>query len=162
MSPNCSTRASPARTRAARVHRGTLALAHEFTWHCLAPALERDPSDGGPWDFQLDMEELMRGWTPKPFFPGNLPEFPPALRRQGSSIVAEFYDPTDRFEATRHHDRGVALFDSGEYGEAVEALNESLQLAPGRVATLYYKGMALAKMGRHEQALEIYDGAPST
>ena len=78
---------------------GRLAVAHEFTWHRLAPALERDPSDGGPWDFPLDREGLSRGWAPPVFLPTNLPEFPPALRREGQAIIADFYDPTDRFAA---------------------------------------------------------------
>lgn len=138
---------------------GTLALAHEFTWHRLAPALERDPSDGDPWDFQLDREKVVRSWSPRPFFEPSLPESSLALRREGASIIAEFYDPTSYFEAAEHHDRGVALFESGEYEEAVEALNTSLELLPDRIATLYYKGTALAKMGRHEQALDVYDGA---
>lgn len=131
---------------------GTLALAHEFTWHRLAPAIERDPSDGGPWDFPLDVEGLVRGWAPPLYFPGNLPEFPLALRREGPSIVAEFYDPTDRFEAVRHHDRGVAFFDSGQYEEAMEALDASLKLAPDRVAAFYYKGTALHRAGEAGQA----------
>lgn len=78
---------------------GRLATAHEFTWHRLTPAIERDPSDGGPWDFRLDWEALSRGWAPGPWLPTNLPEFPPALRREGSSIMAEFYDPTNHFSA---------------------------------------------------------------
>ena len=135
------------------------ARAHEFTWHRLAVAIERDPADGDPWDFPLDIEKLAQGWAPPPSFATNLPEFPPALRREGPSIVAEFYDPTDHYEAAMHHDRGVALFDSGEYNEAVEALNTSLELMSDRVATLYYKGTALAKLGRHDKALEAYDAA---
>ena len=138
---------------------GRMALAHEFTWHRLAPALERDPSDGGPWDFPLDVERLMRGWAPTPFFPGNLPEFPPGLRHEGPSIVAELYDPTDHFEATRLYDEGVALFESGMYEEAVKALDASLELAPDRVAALYYKGTALAKLSEHRAALGAYDAA---
>lgn len=78
---------------------GRLAVAHEFTWHRLVPAVERDPSDGGPWDFLLDWKALSRGWAPRPMLPANLPEFPPALRREGLSIIAEFYDPTDHFSA---------------------------------------------------------------
>lgn len=138
---------------------GTLALAHEFTWHRLTTALERDLSDGGQWDFPLDVEGLTRGWAPPLHFPGNLPEFPPALRREGPFIVAEFYDPTDRFEAARHYDKGVAFFNSGKYDEAVEALDASLELAPDRVAALYYRGTALAKLDRHQEALEAYDVA---
>jgi tetratricopeptide (TPR) repeat protein len=138
---------------------GKNAVAHEFTWHRLAPALERDPSDGGSWDFPLDEGSLMQGWAPMPFFPANLPEFPPAIRREGRSIIGEFYDPTDRFDAARLYDRGVAHFEAGEYDEAVEALDASLQLAPDRVAALYYKGTALAKLGRHEVALKVYDAA---
>lgn len=136
---------------------GTLALAHEFTWHRLATAVERDPSDGGPWDFALDVEGLVRGWAPMMALPANLPEFPPALRREGRYIVAEFYDPADSFEAARHYDRGVAHFEDGEYDEALEALDASLELVPDRVAALYYKGTALAKLGRHGEALKIYD-----
>jgi tetratricopeptide (TPR) repeat protein len=138
---------------------GTDAVAHEFTWHRLAPALERDPSDGGSWDFPLDEGWLIQGWAPMPYFPANLPEFPPALRREGRSIIISFYDPTDHFEAARHYDRGVAHFETGEYDEAVEALDASLVLMPDRVAALYYKGTALAKLGRHGEALKVYDAA---
>jgi hypothetical protein len=138
---------------------GTLAVAHEFTWHRLAPALERDPSDGGPWDFPLDAEGLMRGWAPTPFLPTNLPEFPPALRREGPSIIAEFYDPTNHFEAMIPYNRGVALFESGSYEQAVEAFDAVLNLTPEEVSALYYKGTALAKLGRYQAALKTYDAA---
>src|SRR5215210_6501205 len=101
----------------------------------------------------------MQGWTPMLYFPTNLPEFPPALRRKGRSIIVEFYDPTDHFEAARHLDRGVAHFEAGEYDEAVEALDASLELAQGLVAALFYKGVALAKLCRHGEALKSYDAA---
>jgi tetratricopeptide (TPR) repeat protein len=111
------------------------------------------------WDFPLDEGWLMQGWAPMPFFPTNLPEFPPALRREGRSIIISFYDPTDHFEAARHYDRSLAHFEIGEYDEAVEALDASLELMPDRVAALYYKGTALAKLGRHGEALKVYDAA---
>jgi hypothetical protein len=44
-------------------------------------------------------EFTSRGWAPMPFFPTNLPEFPPSLRREGPSVVAELYDPTSHFAA---------------------------------------------------------------
>jgi len=138
---------------------GTDALAHEFTWHRLVTAVERDPSDGGPWDFALDPEGLTRGWAPMLVLPATLPEFPPALRREGQSIVAEFYDPADRFEAARHYDRGVVHFENGEYDEALETLDASLELIPDRVATLYLKSTALTNLGRHGEALKVYDAA---
>ena len=80
---------------------GPLAVAHEFTWHRLAPAVERDPSDGAPWDFSFDWEGLSRGWAPPVLFPTNLVEFPPALRREGQSISVQFYDPAIYFALSR-------------------------------------------------------------
>lgn len=138
---------------------GTLAVAHEFTWHRLAPALERNPADGGPWDFPLDVEGLTRGWAPKPFLPANLPEFPPALRREGPFIMVEFYDPTDHFDAVGLYNRAIVLFDSGRYEQSVEALDALLNLTPDEVGAFYYKGTALAKLGRHQAALKAYDAA---
>lgn len=80
---------------------GRLARAHEFTWHRLAVAIERDPADGGPWDFPLDIEKLAQGWAPMPFFPTNLLEFPPALYREEFYINAEFYDPEYYYALSR-------------------------------------------------------------
>ena len=98
----------------------------------------------------------MRGWAPTLILPTNLPEFPPALRREGPSIIAEFHDPTNHFEAMIPYNRDVALFESGSYEQAVEAFGATLEIRPDHELALYNKIVALAKQGKEEAAAEHF------
>jgi hypothetical protein len=71
---------------------GRLAMVHEFTWHRLVSTLSKDPENESSWSFNLDFDALAAGWVPPIILPINLPEFPPALRREGNKIVLSFYD----------------------------------------------------------------------
>jgi tetratricopeptide (TPR) repeat protein len=51
---------------------------------------------------------------------------------------------------------GVALRNVGRPDDAVVALDRSLELDPGRVATHAHRGVALAANGRHGEALAAY------
>jgi tetratricopeptide (TPR) repeat protein len=132
------------------------ARAHEFTWHRLAAALERDPSDTAPWDFPLDWEKLSEGWAPPVFFPANLVEFPPALRREGDSIIAEFYDPEGYYVLSV-----VRQFEEiGDYRSVVEEATRGLDLAHDnalRIEFLVTRAGALDELERYDEALSDYN-----
>ena len=67
-------------------------MVHEFTWHRLVSTLSKNPCDEGAWSFDLDFSAIAAGWYPPVIMPINLPEFPPALRRDGNKIIVSFYD----------------------------------------------------------------------
>lgn len=69
------------------------ARAHEFTWHQLVTAVEKDPSENSNSDFDIDISVLNKSWCPPLIFPMNLRKFPSALRREGDFISVHFYDP---------------------------------------------------------------------
>lgn len=71
---------------------GTLAMVHEFTWHRLVSTLSKNPGDESAWSFDLDFGAIAAGWYSPVAIPINLPEFPPALRRDGNKIIVSFYD----------------------------------------------------------------------
>lgn len=71
---------------------GPLAMVHEFTWHRLVGVLAKPPDHGDAWKFNLDWEAIASVWKPVIVFPLNLPEFPPALSREGNIIYVDFYD----------------------------------------------------------------------
>jgi len=135
-----------------------LARAHEFTWHRLATALERDPSDSGPWDFPLDWERLAQGWAPPVIFPTNLAEFPPALHREGDSISVEFYDPEVYYALSL-----VRNFEEmGVYDRLLEEATRGLSLAQDnvqKVGFLVARAGALDELGRYDEALRDLDEA---
>lgn len=135
-----------------------LARAHEFTWHRLAAALERDPSDGAPWDFALDWEKLAQGWAPMVFFPVNLLEFPPSLHRESDAIIAEFYDPDVYYALSR-----VREFEQmGDYDLLLEEATRGLDLAQDgnqKIRFLVARAAALDELEKYDEALEDYDAA---
>ena len=72
---------------------GPLAMVHEFTWHRLTGVLTKPPDHEDAWKFDLDWKAIASVWKPPAVvFPLNLPEFPPALRREGNVIYVDFYD----------------------------------------------------------------------
>lgn len=135
-----------------------LARAHEFTWHRLAAAVERDPSDDARWDFPLEWERLAQGWTPVVYFPVNLVEFPPALHREEDSIYAEFYDPDVYYALSR-----VQEFEQlGEYSLLLEEATRGLGLAQDdtqKARFFVLRGAALDELERYDEALRNYDEA---
>ena len=134
------------------------ARAYELTWHRLAVALKRDPSDIDSWDFPLDWKELAEDWAPPAFFSGNLVEFPPALYREGQAIHAEFYDPEPYYSLSRIWE----LQKLGEHEPLLEEATRGLAStdAPALKARfLVARGGSLDELGRYEAALRDYGEA---
>jgi hypothetical protein len=71
---------------------GPLAVVHEFTWHRLVSVLAKSPDHENAWRFDFDWQAVASVWKPVVIFPLNLPEFPPALRREGDVIYVDFYE----------------------------------------------------------------------
>lgn len=130
---------------------GKYARAFEFTWHRLIPALERNPNDGGSWDFSIDFEQLSKGWVPPLVYPTNLPEFPSALRREGDSIIAEFYNPEVYYILSGI----VELEQMNILGQIPIEAQKGLEIAedPEHVATF------LIALGNYDLENEAYDSA---
>ncbi len=137
---------------------GKMALAHEFTWHRLVPALERNPKDSDPWDFKFDFEQLKKGWNPPTIFPENLIGFPSALRRESDSIIAEFFDPEVYFIIS-----GINFFEQiGEIELIQVEAKKGLQIAekPEHIAIfLIALGNYYGNIEDSETALDYYTQA---
>ncbi len=71
---------------------GPLAVLHEFTWHRLVSVLSKSPLSQDAWSFAFDWQAISNGWAPPIYFPDNLPEFPPSLKRDGDMITVSLYD----------------------------------------------------------------------
>ena len=52
---------------------------------------------------------------------------------------------------------GQDLLDRGEYQDAINSFDKSLNVYPKSVYYMYGKGLALARLGKHEEAIEYYD-----
>ncbi len=55
--------------------------------------------------------------------------------------------------------RGMILIELGEFKDALDSFNRSLEIDPQSAQALYWKAGVLAEMGRAEKALEFYDEA---
>jgi tetratricopeptide (TPR) repeat protein len=55
--------------------------------------------------------------------------------------------------------RGVSLYDSGKYEEAIECLDKSLEANSKNTQTWYYKGLVLAHRSQYNEAISCYDEA---
>jgi hypothetical protein len=99
-----------------------LSPAFEFTWHRLVSAITQPPSVVGGWDFSLDWEIVTSGWHSMPFFPINLIEFPPALKRVGNTIQVKFYDPAVYFDLSHM----VMAEQMGDVETAIKIATEAL------------------------------------
>lgn len=134
------------------------ARAHEFTWHRLVAALEKDLRGHESWDFPLDWEAIAKGWHPPVFFPLNLPEFPPALEWDGDSIRVRFYDPEVYYSLSAVKE----LAEIGRFDILVEEATKGLQTADRQehtAALLVARAGALTELARYEEALADCDAA---
>jgi tetratricopeptide (TPR) repeat protein len=99
-----------------------------------------------------------KGWVPPVFFPTNLMESPPALHREGDSIIAEFYDPDVYYALSL-----VRNFEEmGDYERVLEEATRGLGLAQDnaqKVGFLVARAGALDELGSYDEALRDYDEA---
>lgn len=100
---------------------GRNAVAHEFTWHRLAGAIDRDDLEID--EFPLDWEKITAGWCPYVFLGSNLVEFPPAIQRRGKIISARFYDPEIYFVLSNV----IYLLQMGSYELMLNEANKGLE-----------------------------------
>jgi hypothetical protein len=137
---------------------GKLARAHEFTWHRLVTAIRKPPSDKKGWNFPLDVATIHSGWHSMMFFPMNLVEFPPALRKAKNMIYSNFYDPEIYYTISHINE----LIDAEKYDvafrEATIAL--SIKLSPVlRARILSKRGFVLEKFGKPREAIKDFEEA---
>ena len=134
------------------------AQAHEFTWHRLVAALEKDLRGRESWDFPLDWQAIAKGWHPPVFFALNLPEFPPALEWDGNSIRVRFYDPEVYYSLSAVKE----LAEIQKFDILVEEATKGLRIAdkPEHTAALLVaRADALTELARYEEALADCDAA---
>lgn len=137
-----------------------LARAHEFTWHRLAAAIERDPDSEDPWEFDLDWELIAKGWAPPVYFPVNLIEFPPVLNRINDSIIAEFYNPQVYYSLSLIRE----LEQIGDFDLLLEEAEKGIQFAEEdehKIRFLVAKGSAYDEKEKYDDALHEYEEALS-
>lgn len=134
------------------------ARAHEFTWHRLACAIEQNPAGEEAWKFDLNWNLIAKGWAPMVFFPVNLIEFPPALKRKKDVIVAEFYDPEVYYSLSMIRE----LEQMGEFDLLLEEAEIGLQLSVDmehKVQFLIAIGSAYDEKMEYDAALNAYEEA---
>ena len=56
--------------------------------------------------------------------------------------------------------KGNDLLNEGKYHAALNFFNDYLEVYPKSVYFMYGKGLALAQLGKHEEAIECYNLAP--
>ena len=71
---------------------GAPAMVHEFLWHRLVGALEKDPLDDDSCRFPLDPDALASGWLPPIYTPFNPPRFPVGLQRSQNAITMTLFE----------------------------------------------------------------------
>jgi tetratricopeptide (TPR) repeat protein len=57
------------------------------------------------------------------------------------------------------HNKGIALFYQGKYGEAISAFDKAIEIDPQYAAAWTSKGNALDKLGKYDEAIESYNKA---
>ncbi len=62
-------------------------------------------------------------------------------------------------EADVYVDRGILAYDSKQYGEALEAFQQALRLAPDNINALYYTGLTYMAMQQHAAAQAVFEQA---
>lgn len=65
----------------------------------------------------------------------------------------------DELVAINGYTRGLVLLVGGRFGEAANALTESIQRDPNAARPRHYRGVVHSKMGHHEEALDDYERA---
>src|SRR5262249_50749815 len=58
-----------------------------------------------------------------------------------------------------YYNRGVALYEKGEYARAIEDYNQAIQLNPGFAPAFLNRGNAFDGKGEYERAIQDYDRA---
>ena len=59
--------------------------------------------------------------------------------------------------AASWNSKGLSLYSQGNYGEALQAFNNSIELDPRFPQTFYNKGNALYSQGKYDEAIEAYN-----
>jgi tetratricopeptide (TPR) repeat protein len=54
--------------------------------------------------------------------------------------------------------KGYALSNAGNYAEAINAFSKGIEINPKDAGAYYNRGLAYAKTGRHEKAIETSTG----
>ncbi|MBI2759359.1 MAG: DUF4238 domain-containing protein [Chloroflexi bacterium] len=133
--------------------------AFEFTWHRLVGTIRKPPSDKKGWDFPLDWKVIADGWHSVPWFPLNLAEFPPPLKKVGNTIQTTFYNPEIYYSISII----LMLEKVGQHEDAIKEASNALlnnQLSPSvRARILALRGNALAETGRHRDAIKDFKDA---
>ena len=57
------------------------------------------------------------------------------------------------------HDEAVFLFCSGKYEESIECFDRIISINPTSMVAFGYKGLALQKLKRHQEAVHCYEKA---
>jgi tetratricopeptide (TPR) repeat protein len=60
-----------------------------------------------------------------------------------------------------HYNFGLALFEEGKTGEAIDHYNKALRIAPNSVDVYSNRGLAYANLGQYQRAIEDYNEAIS-
>jgi len=133
-----------------------LAVAHEFTWHNLAVAIEDPKSTDIDLDFTQHLKLLAKGWVPPLIMPMNLVRFPSPLKREGDSIFSRFYDPEIYYKISEIKN----LEAMGEYKDVITLSDEALEIADTdqlKIPILVSKGGALDELNNFDEAIILYD-----
>lgn len=57
------------------------------------------------------------------------------------------------------YDEGVFLFCTGRYEESIECFDKIISINPASMIAFGYKGLALQKLRRHQEAIQCYEKA---
>ena len=62
-------------------------------------------------------------------------------------------------EVSSLYDEAVFLFCSGKYEESIECFDRIISTNPASMIAFVYKGLALQKLKRHQEAVHCYEKA---
>lgn len=60
-------------------------------------------------------------------------------------------------ETNSLYDDGVFLFCTGKYEESIECFDKIISINPDSMIAFGYKGLALQKLRRHQEAIQCYE-----
>jgi tetratricopeptide (TPR) repeat protein/serine/threonine protein kinase len=75
------------------------------------------------------------------------------------SLASLWVPPASSSAASDWYDKGIALYDLGQYNDALSAFNKALELDPNKAHAWYYKGITLRSLGQYNDALTALDKA---